>query len=238
MTNHAWKNPTLVENFLTGIRAALPLAKEQLDVMMRVITTQRPTVTRFLDLGCGNGILGRMLVESYPTAKGVLLDFSHPMLAAARQNFTEAQAEIHHFDLNQPLSGIVQGTFDVVVSGYAIHHLPDARKQSLYQEIFGLLNPGGVFVNVEHVASPSAWVENLWEQALIDNLYAAEQQRGGTTTRAAIEDKILHAPPDEDIVTPVETQCDWLRQIGFEHVDCYMKIYALAVFGGLKPAVQ
>lgn len=33
----------------------------------------------------------------------------------------------------------------------------------------------------------------------------------------------------------VEDQCQWLRDIGFGHVDCYMKIYALAVLGGIKP---
>jgi hypothetical protein len=32
-----------------------------------------------------------------------------------------------------------------------------------------------------------------------------------------------------------ETQCDWLRQNGFERVDCYQKLSELAVFGGVKP---
>jgi hypothetical protein len=32
-----------------------------------------------------------------------------------------------------------------------------------------------------------------------------------------------------------ETQCDWLRQNGFERVDCYQKLFELAVFGGVKP---
>jgi hypothetical protein len=33
----------------------------------------------------------------------------------------------------------------------------------------------------------------------------------------------------------VEVQCQWLRQIGFGHVDCYLKIFELALFGGLRP---
>lgn len=232
--NHAWKNQQLVENFLSGIRAALPLAKEQLEVLLHVVTSKHPTIDRFLDLGCGDGILSRLLLQQYPSAKGVLLDFSEPMLEAARKNFTSEQATIYQFDMYQPLE-LVHAPFDVVVSGYAIHHLTDERKKSLYAEIYDLLSPGGVFVNVEHVASPSAWVENLWNQAFIDNLYEMEQRNGGAATRAEIEDRILNAPPDDDIVTPVEVQCDWLREIGFEHVDCYMKIYALAVFGGIKP---
>ena len=40
---------------------------------------------------------------------------------------------------------------------------------------------------------------------------------------------------DEDILRDPETQCDWLRDIGFEQVDTYFKLPGLAVFGGAKP---
>jgi len=32
----------------------------------------------------------------------------------------------------------------------------------------------------------------------------------------------------------LEKQCEWLREIGFNEVDCYMKIFELALFGGIK----
>ena len=38
-------------------------------------------------------------------------------------------------------------------------------------------------------------------------------------------------------LAPLEVQCDWLREAGFENVDCYLKVLELAVFGGQKPAV-
>ncbi len=43
--------------------------------------------------------------------------------------------------------------------------------------------------------------------------------------------------PDKDanILLSVEVQCDWLREIGYEEVDCYFRIYELAVFAGRKP---
>jgi hypothetical protein len=41
---------------------------------------------------------------------------------------------------------------------------------------------------------------------------------------------------EEDILLDPETQCEWLRAIGFEHVEVYFKAIELAIFAGVKPA--
>jgi hypothetical protein len=54
-------------------------------------------------------------------------------------------------------------------------------------------------------------------------------------TRKEIEE-IYYKRPDklENILAPVETQCQWLRDVGLQDVDCFFKVFELALFGGRK----
>ncbi|MGB8699149.1 MAG: methyltransferase, partial [Thermosynechococcaceae cyanobacterium] len=95
-----------------------------------------------------------------------------------------------------------------------IHHLTHERKRSLYQEIFALLEPGGIFCNLEHVASPNAKVHEQFRVAI----------------------GISEHPDDQsNILLDVETQLQWFRDIGFEDVDCYWKWLEMALLIGIKP---
>ena len=125
--------------------------------------------------------------------------------------------------------------FDVIVSGFSIHHQTYRRKRELYAELFQLLRPGGIFLNVEHVASPSKWVEQRFEDLFIDALQEFNRRKGPAKTRAQITREFFRRPDKHaNILAPVERQCEWLREIGYRDVDCYFKIFELAVFGGRK----
>ena len=66
--------------------------------------------------------------------------------------------------------------------------------------------------------------------------YAIEKASGGNKTRQEVSDIFMNRPDkDANILLPVETQCNWLREIGYEEVDCYFRVYELAVFGGCRP---
>jgi tRNA (cmo5U34)-methyltransferase len=140
--------------------------------------------------------------------------------------------EIRHGDLADPLPPQAgDGPFDLIVSGYAIHHLPTPRKRMLYAEVFGLLRPGGLFVNVEHVASATPALEAAYDEAYIDHIAAVTGR-----DRAQVErDHHGRADKADNILEPVEVQVGWLREVGFEQADCYFKWLELAVFGGVRP---
>ena len=145
------------------MRAAIPLALEQIDVMLRLIAACGRPVRRVLDLGCGDGVLASAIVQRVPGAEVVLADFSEPMLEAARKRFSAAGVVAHFVLADYGVPSWTEAVaewspYDAIVSGYSIHHQPDDRKRAVYGEIFGLLNPGGVFVNIEHVSSPTEWL--------------------------------------------------------------------------------
>lgn len=240
ITDEVWKLPDIVNRFLS-YRAAIPLAQEQIGVMMSILKSRAEPVENFLDLGCGDGILGAAVLGEYPSARGVLVDFSEPMLEQAREQLEEYTDQLAFENLdygNRSWINRVQAytPFDAIVSGYSIHHQPDARKREVYEEIFSLLGPGGWFINIEHVSSAAALNIDLFENHYVAGRYVMEQQNGGTRTFEEIAEEYKHRPDKAaNILAPVELQCDWLREIGYEEVDCYFRIYELAVFAGRKP---
>jgi tRNA (cmo5U34)-methyltransferase len=148
-----------------------------------------------------------------PDAEFVALDFSPTMLETLRDRFAQDQKiSVVTHDLLKPLPDL--GKFAAVVSRFAIHHLPHVRKRSLYQEIFAMLVPDGVFCNLEHVASPTLALHRQF-LAKLDIL----QENGDPSNK----------------LFDLHTQLIWLREIGFEDVDCHWKWRELALLAGVRP---
>jgi len=166
-----WQTKELSRTFLEGVRGAIPGADLQFAVIAKIVRQWCNTPTRILDLGCGDGILGRFLLDIFPSARGLFVDFSDPMLNAARENLgafpntTVAKADFASSEWLEVTQS--HGPFDIVVSGFAIHHQPDERKRGLYSELLDLLTPGGTFLNLEHVASATEAAEELFDDFFI-----------------------------------------------------------------------
>jgi tRNA (cmo5U34)-methyltransferase len=237
----SWQDGALVQHYLTGVRGAIPGATEQLVIMLRLVATLERPVHRLLDLGAGDGILTATLLGAYPGAEATIVDFSPPMLAAARARFAHANPPVRILDRDLGRADWAEGLaesapFDVVVSGYSIHHLPDERKHALYAEVFDLLAPGGVFITMDHVASPSVRLAGMFDQAMVDALTEFRRRETPDLSREAVEGEYLNRPDRLDnILASVDVQCGWLRAIGFQEVDCFCKWFELALFGGFKP---
>lgn len=211
MTVNLWSDAAHAESYLEH-RKRIPRRDEGYGVLVEFLPER---VDRVLDLGCGDGeVVGRVLAAR-PDAQAVAVDFSGEMLRRVRERFAEAlNVTVVEHDLDEPLPGD-WGPFDVVVSAFAIHHVVDERKRSLYAEVYDRLAPGGVFLNLEHVASPTP---ELHEAFL-------------ATLGTALEDD----DPSNQLA-PVGLQLSWLRDIGFDQVDCHWKWRELALLAAVRPA--
>lgn len=238
---HDWRSAKLTEDYLEGVRGGIPLAETQIEVILRIIKSWVPELHTFLDMGCGDGILGRQLLKEWPDSEGIFMDFSQPMISSVQEKCDPFKNRctiiLQDYSEDHWTESIKDKTpVDVVISGYSIHHHEDEKKYSIYKDIFNIIKPGGVFLNLEHVASPNPKIEKLFDEAFVDGLYAYHVRSGGKETRQEIahkfynrEDKVLNK------LTMVEKQVDWLRDIGYVNTDCFFKLFELALFGGQKP---
>lgn len=99
---------------------------------------------RVLDLGCGTGVLTKMIADQLDPEKGGLsmgIDAAAGMIKVARKKretsackFETAAAEDLPFEDN---------SFDSVVSSLFFHHVPLDLKQKALSEAFRVMRPGG-----------------------------------------------------------------------------------------------
>ncbi len=210
MPAEEWTTAEHVDRYL-GRAGQCPRRAEGESVLLELVPRD---ARRILDLGTGDGRLLSLLRVDRPEMLGVGVDFSELMLAAARERFADDERiELVEHDLDEPLPAL--GRFDAVVSSFAIHHLEHERKRSLYGEVFALLEPGGVFANFEHVASPTHRLHLAFFQAIGEPLEEEDPS---------------------DRLVDVETQLGWLRELGFDDVDCYWKWLEMALLVAVKPA--
>jgi ubiquinone/menaquinone biosynthesis C-methylase UbiE len=230
----------MADSFLDERRAIIPALDAQEELIARLLTRGDRTIDRFLDLGAGAGAFAEIVMAVHPRSSGVLVDFSEPMIAAADQRLAAQRGRwaYRRADLSSPgwRDALPAGErYDAVVSAFCIHHLPDARKRELYGEVLELLEPGGLFLNWEHVAAPGL-AEGMLGEVMLERLVAAEQRRPDPRPAAEIErDFVEREAADGDILLDPETQRRWLAEIGFEQVDTFFKLHELSIFGGVKP---
>ena len=233
-----WKDREVAKAFLTERSLLVPDRQRQLEVLLRVVRFYCPQPHRILDIGAGDGILLATLLEAIPDANGVAVDFSPLMLEQTRQRLdqfgqraTAVEADLQSSAWKNSLPPL----FDVIVSGFAIHHLSHERKRALYEEIYGLLADGGVFVNSEHVASTSPRIEQMFNAAMTEHLFQRRKEKGEEVTLEQVRREYIQRPDRAaNILALMEDQCQWLREIGFREVDCFWKYFELAIFGGIK----
>jgi len=204
-----WRDPSKVDEYLARIgriEARREGERELIDALPAAVAWA-------LDLGCGDGrLLSLVLDARAEISEAIGVDSSPPMLDRARVRFAgDSRVTIVEGDLRQSIGAT--GPFDVAISGFAIHHLTDDRKQSLLAEVATALAPGGVFANLEVVACATQELQEEFNERI--------DRPGGDP---------------EDILASVEDQLSWMRAAGLVQVDCQWRWRGFALLVGTAPS--
>lgn len=178
-----------------------------------------------LDLGAGTGLYAGMVQATFSNIEFTLLDLANEMLEQAKVRFS-GLGKSPKIVLGDYTKADLGECYDLIISGLSIHHLSDPDKQSLYQRIYNVLSPGGMFVNADQVLGKTPSIEKLYRQNWLN------------TVCVAVSNEELNAAQERmkyDRMAKLDMQLNSLEAAGFQDVDCWYKNYSFAVFGGHKP---
>jgi SAM-dependent methyltransferase len=130
---------------------------------------------RWLDVGCGTGALTAAVLECASPASVVGVDPSEGFLETARAQTDDPRAG---FEVGDAMAlGFTDGTFDAVVSGLVLNHVPDPDTAA--SELARVAGPGGtVAAFVWDYASGMAMLRHFWDAATALDPDAAELDEG------------------------------------------------------------
>ena len=180
---------------------------------------------QILDLGCGTGTFLASVLDRWPNATAVALDFSEEMLGIARHKVAEnsARVDFQQRDLNEGLPD-TSGSVDIVTSFSAIHHLADENKRKLFREIHDALVPGGWLFLIDAMITPFddtvfriGTTREARERA--ERFQASGISNEEIAELEQVKARLAEDAADRDRISPYDVQMEWLEEAGFGSID-------------------
>lgn len=229
-----WLDDEKARRWAPRARAGAGQRAEHTQVILQLAGVHVPR--RILDLGSGTGDLDALALDRFPEAHVTCLDGSPVLLERARETLASygERASFVESDFDEDWRERVGAPYDVVMSIQSIHHLGTAAKERVYARCFDVLRPGGLLVVQERVA----FDPRLWPHVMA--LWQARREAEGMEPLALAPDMdyeqwITAERAGGDLPETLELQLAWLRETGFDPVDCFARLADRVVFGGVKP---
>lgn len=196
---------------------------------------------RVMELCCGEGSLAGALLEKFPECTVYGLDGSHEMVKTARQRLAAFGSRFMpgKFDLASSEWRTNEPTYHAVVSSLAVHHLDDRQKARLFQDLHGMLLPGGVIMiaDVIRPASPMGmkYAADAYDDAVLRQSLEIDGSQHAFDLFSREQWNLFRFPDDPvDRPSTLFDQLKWLEQAGFTQVDVFWLRAGHAIFGGTK----
>jgi ubiquinone/menaquinone biosynthesis C-methylase UbiE len=113
-----------------------------------------PPQPRCLEIGCGQGVVTRLLAERYG-AQVVASDYDPAQVALARERLAGLDGPVEFRVADARAMPFGDAEFDAVFSFGVLHHIPDGWRDAV-AGIARVLKPGGWYVFTDLLVSPRA----------------------------------------------------------------------------------
>jgi ubiquinone/menaquinone biosynthesis C-methylase UbiE len=123
--------------------------RSNVDLLATAVGLLPADTADLLDVGSGTGRLTRCAGRRYRTPGSSAWDPAPSMVAQATEKFAADRHSTFTAGVVEDLSQFVDGSFDVVISSFALHHLELDTYKLAAAELFRVLRPGGRFVNAD-----------------------------------------------------------------------------------------
>ncbi|MEH1793775.1 class I SAM-dependent methyltransferase [Nostoc sp.] len=209
-------------------RILIPCFDDFYKTAVEIIPGDWTAPLKVLDLGAGTGLYSGMVQSVFPNAEFTLLDLAPEMLEKAKFRFSK-MGKSPKILIGDYIETDLGDSYDLIISALSIHHLSDFDKELLYQRIYDVLKPGGIFVNADQILGKTADLEELYRQHWLDSIRA----------NGILEEDLKAAQKrmEYDRMATLDIQLRWLEAAGFQNVDCWYKNFSFAVFGGYRPTI-
>jgi tRNA (cmo5U34)-methyltransferase len=211
---------SIKDEYSESVRRSNPCYAEMMEALLGYLPAARTPVT-ILELGCGTGNLTLLLRERFPESNLIGIDVSEGSLEVCRRRLGVRRVDLRPMDMRT--AEFEDGSFDVVASGLALHHLTDAERRDLYVSVRRWLRSGGWFVYCDRFRDESDPVTQVNRRIWQDGASA----RG--TTDAEWKKWMTHEA-EQDHPGTLTQQAIWLKdEAGFAAVDIVWRKYLWAV---------
>ena len=201
----------LTSEYTEAIERCFPRYREMLWAVLDYLPTDG-AFHSVLELGCGTGNLSVLLRRAYPDAALRLVDVSAESLEACRCRFAESDRLVFQ-QQDFGAAEYAAGSFDLVVSSIAIHHLDSPAKRSLFRRIRQWLTDDGILCFADQCAGAT---EDLYSRHIQN--WKAQATRAGAS-QSEWEMWMQHQA-EHDHHDTLGDQLSWLVEAGFPVVDC------------------
>jgi tRNA (cmo5U34)-methyltransferase len=233
-----WGSREFVERWATKGGWQAPFREVQTAMVLRMIPHPIDAPIRVLDIGAGYGALAVAVLNDRANATAVCLDASEAMLKLGKERARDLKDRISFVQGSLESSDwlkSVDGTFDAIISSRALHHFTVNQRR---RQFLGKLSVW--FAQAVAFSTPTMFARRqslsvIVRRALDEYLdrFVRESTAGKTNlaeVRAA-SPSTYHGPHNNGYL---EEELAWLREAGFEDVDCFWKFTTTLVYGGFK----